>query len=179
VGAKHRKREMLGQRRSSTDHAGRHRISAVTAVCDVLFSSLLCAACLIALMLDGVQPEKRTVAATQEPSPASQPVSQEGIVIAATAGSVTARSANGCTQTYLVTSNTTVITHDGSHPATAATHFTVNDRVIVVGTVQGGTALATTVADRDAGHGSGPPMDDLESQAIPPGDLGGGAAPMS
>ena len=144
-------------------------MSTVTLVCDVVSGSLLCAACLIALVLNGVHPEKRTVVATEEPSRASEPVSQEGTVIAATAGSVTARSANGYTQTYLVTSNTTVITHGRSHPETAATHFTINDIVVVVGTIQDGMALANVVADRDAGSGSGVPMDYPEGQAIPPG----------
>jgi hypothetical protein len=170
VGAKHRIRKCSGQhRRSSADRAGRRRAYGVATVCDVMSGSLLCTACLSALVLNGVQPEKRTVAATQGPPPASQPVRQEGTVIAATADSVTARSANGYTQTYLVTPNTTVITHGGSQSATGATHFTVNDRVIVVGTIQGGRALATTVADREAGNGNGLPMDFSEGQAIPPG----------
>ena len=144
-------------------------MSSVTLLCEIVSGSLLCAACLIALVLNGVHPEKRTVVATDEPSRASQPVNQEGTVIAATAGWVTARSANGYTQTYLVTSNTRVITHGCSQPATAATRFTINDRVVVVGTIQGGTALATVVADRDAGNGNGSPMDYLEGQPIPPG----------
>ena len=145
-------------------------MSSVALLCDVVSGSLLCAACLIALVLNGgVHSEKRTVVATEEPSRASQSVNQEGTVIAATAGSVTARSANGYTQTYLVTSNTTVITHGRSHPATAATHFTINDKVVVVGTIQDGMALANVVADRDAGSGSGVPMDYPEGQAIPPG----------
>lgn len=169
VGAKHRTQELPGLRRSSTNHAERRRVSNVALVCDVVSGSLLCAACLIALVLNGVHPEKRTVVATEEPSRVSQPVNQEGTVIAATAGSVTARSANGYTQTYLVTSNTTVITHGGSHPATAATHFTINDRVVVVGTIQDGMALANVVADRDAGNGNGLPMDYPEGQPIPPG----------
>jgi hypothetical protein len=144
-------------------------MSTVTLVCDVVSGSLLCAACLIALVLNGVHPEKRTVVATEEPSRASEPVSQEGTVIAATAGSVTARSANGYAQTYLVTPNTTVITHGVSQPATGATHFTMNDRVVVIGTIESGRVLATLVANRDAGNGNGPPMDYPEGQAIPPG----------
>jgi hypothetical protein len=162
-------RELPEQRRSLTDHGERRGISGIAALCEVLSGSLLCAACLTALVLNGAQPEKRTVAATQEPAPASQSVSQEGTVVAATAGSVTTRSANGYTQTYLVTPNTTVITHGGSQHVTAATHFTVNDRVVVVGKIQGGRALATTVADRDAGRGDEPPMDYLDGQPLPPG----------
>jgi hypothetical protein len=169
VDAKHRMRELPEQRRSLTDHGERRGISGIAAVCEALSGSLLCAACVMALVLNGAQPEKRTVAATQEPAPATQSVSQEGTVVASTADSVTTRSANGYTQTYLVTPNTTVITHGGSQPVTAATHFTVNDRVVVVGKIQGGRAMATTVADRDAGRGDGPPMDYLDGQPLPPG----------
>lgn len=167
--AKHRMRELPEQSRSLSDHGERRSISGFAAVCEVLSGSLLCSACVMALVLNGAQPEKRTVAATQEPAPVSQAVSQEGTVIAATAGSVTARSANGYTQTYLVTPNTTVITHGGSQLATTATYFTVNDRIVVVGRIQGGRALATTVADRDAGRGDAPPMDYLDGRAVPSG----------
>lgn len=167
--AKHRMRELPEQSQSLTDHTGWQSISGIAAVCEALSGSLLCAACLMALVLNGAQPERRTVAATQEPPSAAQSVSQEGTVIAVTAGSVTARSANGYTQTYLVTPNTTVITHGGSQPVTSATHFTVNDRVVVVGEMHDGRALATTVADRDAGRGDEPPMDYPDGQPIPPG----------
>lgn len=167
--AKHRMPEVPEQRRSLTDDGERRSISGIAAACEVISGSLLCAASVMALVLNGPQPEKRTVASTQEPPPAAQSVSQEGTVIAVTAGSVTARSANGYTQTYLVTPNTTVITHNGSQPASSATHFTVNDRIVVVGRIQGGRALATTVADRDAGSGDAPPMDYLDAQPVSSG----------
>jgi hypothetical protein len=125
----------------------------------------------MALVLSAAQPEKRTVVATQEPPSVSQPVSQEGTVIAVTSGSVTARSADGFTQTYLVTPNTTVITNRGRQPIAAAGHFTVNDRIVVVGRMQGGTALATTVADRDGARGDGPPMEYVDTQSIMNGHL--------
>jgi hypothetical protein len=141
----------------------------LSAVWDVISGVLLCVACLIALVQNGVHIEKRTITATQEQSDATQPVSQEGTVLAATAGSVTARSADGYTQTYLVTPNTTVITHGGSQPANAAPHFAVNDRIVVVGIVQDGKALATTVTEGDAGSGNGSPMDYADGQATPPG----------
>jgi hypothetical protein len=144
-------------------------MSGMAEVCEALSGSLPCLACLTVVLFSGAQPDKREVTATQEPSNVSQPVSQEGTVVAATAGSVTARSADGYTQTYLVTPNTTVITHSGSRPASAATHFAVNDRILVVGTVQGGRRLATAVADRDAGPGNGPPMDYFVDQPIPRG----------
>jgi hypothetical protein len=144
-------------------------MSGMAEVCEALSGSLLCLACLTVVLFSGAQPDKREVTATREPSNVSQPVSQEGTVVAATAGSVTARSADGYTQTYLVTPNTTVITHSGSQPASAATHFAVNDRILVVGTVQGGRRLATAVADRDSGPGNGPPMDYSVDQPIPRG----------
>lgn len=127
---------------------------------------MLCAAALTALVLNAPHAEKRTIEAAQDPSPASQPVRQEGTVIGVSAGSVTARSANGYTQTYLVTPNTTLIGH-GGQPTTAIPHFAVNDHVAILGTIQDGTALATAVADRDAGRGDGPPMDYGDAQPVP------------
>lgn len=129
---------------------------------------MVCAACVtaLALNLNGTQPDKRTVVASQEPPSASQPVSQEGTVVAVTPGSVTTRSTDGFTQTYLVTPNTTVVTNRGRQPLAAAGNFTVNDRVIVVGRMQGGRALATTVADRDGARGDGPPMDYVDTQSV-------------
>lgn len=129
---------------------------------------MLCAAACAALVLNAPHDEKRTIEASQEPPAASQPVRQEGTVVAVSAGSVTARSANGYTQTYLVTPDTTLIGHGNQQPA-AASHFTVNDHVIIVGTIQDGTAMATAVADHGAGHGDGPPMDYLDGQVVPAG----------
>lgn len=165
MGAKHRMPEQPEQQGPLTEPPARRGIGRVATVCDIVSASTLCAACVTALVLNGAQPEKRTVVATQEPPSASQPVSQEGTVVATTPGSVTARSADGFTQTYLVTPNTTVITSRGRQPASAAGHFTVNDRVVVVGRMQGGTALATTVADRDGARGDGPPMDYVGNQS--------------
>jgi hypothetical protein len=152
----------------SSKHVPRRGISAIAGGCEVLVQFLLCAACLFALVMNGAQPGKRTVAAIQEPPRASQPVSQEGAVVAATVGSVTARSANGYTQTYLVTPDTTVIAHGSGQQGTAAPHFTVNDRVVILGTIRGGRLFATTVAYRDAGNGAGTPMDYVEGQLVSP-----------
>ncbi|WP_241010831.1 hypothetical protein [Mycobacterium camsae] len=91
------------------------------------------------------------------PAPSDQQVSQEGTLIAVSAGSVTARSRDGVTRTYLVTPHTAVITRAGSQ-------FTVNDEVAIIGTIQNGTALATAVAHRDLGDGAGPPMDYVAGQ---------------
>lgn len=144
-------------------------MSGVAKVCDIISASLLCAACVTALVLNGAQHEKRSVAANLEPPAISQPVSQEGTVVAVSADSVTMRGADGRIQTYRFTPNTTVVTHGTRQPVTAAPHFTINDKVVVVGTIEGGTALATAVACRGAGHGEGPPMDYRDGQSIPTG----------
>jgi len=64
-------------------------------------------------------------------------VSQEGTLIAVSAESVTARSANGYTQTYRVSPNTTLVTagFNAGQSQTAATtsRFKVNDEVEIVG----------------------------------------------
>lgn len=144
-------------------------MSGAAAVCDITSASLLCAACLTVLVLNGAQPGKRAVAADLEPPAGSQPVSQEGTVVAASADSMTMRGADGHVQTYRFTPDTTVVTRGASQPVTAATHFAVDDKVVVVGTIVGGTALATAVAYRGTGHGEAPSLDYLDGQAVPSG----------
>ncbi|OQZ93571.1 hypothetical protein BST11_02405 [Mycobacterium alsense] len=157
--------EPSGQRRSPTGRSARRTISAAAAACDIAFTALLCTAILAALLTNST-PEKRTVAGTLEPTPASQPVRQQGKIVAVSADSVTARSANGYTQTYLVTPNTAFITRNGIQRATASAHFAINDRVDIVGTIRNGTATATAVADRDMTEGAGPPMDAVVAQSV-------------
>ena len=166
MGAKHRMTGQLEQRRPPTDRRARRGLSGVATVCDIVSASMLCAASLTALLTNAVVPGKPTVEASMDPAPASQPVRQEGTVIAVSADSVTARGANGYTQTYLVTPNTTLITVSGRQPITAAPHFAINDQVEIVGTIRGDTALATAVADRGTGHGNGPPMDHVAAQPV-------------
>jgi hypothetical protein len=151
VGAKHRMADSRKRRRS---HAG------------VAPLSVLCAASFAVLAIAGVDTEKPTAPSHMiaEKAPAPQPVSQEGVLIAVSADSITARSASGYTQTYLVTPDTTVITGNGSKPLTVTSHFTVNDAVDIVGTMQGNKALATSLAHRGVGHGDGPPMDSVAGQ---------------
>ncbi|WP_245845278.1 hypothetical protein [Mycobacterium arosiense] len=169
MSAKHRMPEPPEEKPSPTDRARWRGLSGAAAMCDVVSASLLGAACLMALVLNGGQPEKRAVAAELEPPAISQPVSQEGIVVAVSADSVTMRSADGHVQTYGFTPNTTVVNHCNGQPVTAAPRFTVNDKVVVVGTIEGGKALATAVAYRGAGHGGAPPMDYLDGQSLPSG----------
>ncbi|MGB3485043.1 MAG: hypothetical protein WBB07_22835 [Mycobacterium sp.] len=78
----------------------------------------------------------------------SQPVSQHGTIVAVTGDSLTARSADGHTQTYRLTPDTTAVTGIGGQSFTRATPFAVNDEVAIHATVTGELATATVVADR-------------------------------
>lgn len=149
--------------------AGRtaRRGAGVAALCDVASAAMICAAACAALVLNAPHGQKRTIEASQEPPAPAQSVRQYGTVIAVTPGSVTARSADGYTQTYLVTPNTALIGHGVGQSVSVPSHFTVNDHVVIVGTIRDGTALATAVADHDGGRGDGPPMDYLDGQVIP------------
>jgi len=92
-----------------------------------------------------------------------QPLSQDGRIVAVSADSVTAQSADGRIQTYRVTPDTTSLTPAGNHVANPASAFAVNDEVQIVGEVRNGMAVATTVADRDVSELNGPPMDAIEA----------------
>jgi hypothetical protein len=87
-----------------------------------------------------------------------QPLTQQGRLVAVTADSLTTQSADGSTHTYAVTPNTTAITNSGQSASPAAS-FTVDDVVTVVGSPQGGTVVATAVADQSAVGPQGRPMD--------------------
>ena len=171
MGAKHRMTDLQQGRRPRMGLSARHNTSGATTIVDLACASVLCVASLAALVVSAVASETPSGTAggiVHEQLRSPQPVSQEGTLIAVSAESVTARSANGYTQTYRVSPNTTLITAglnaEKRQIATATAGFKVNDEVEIVGTIQGGTALATAVADRDAGQGGGPPMDYVESQ---------------
>ena len=157
MAAKHRMSKPSEQMCPAPGLSARRMISGFAGACEVLSASLLCAAAFA--LITHVDPDKPSVTADQAPPPAAQPVLQEGTVVAVTADSVTARSANGYTQTYRVTPNTTVITRSGSQSVAVPSHFAVNDQIAIVGTIRGGSALATAVAEREATRGDGPPMD--------------------
>jgi len=167
VSAKHRMPDSPEHRPTSAHRGGRRGLSGAASVCEIVSASLLGAACVMALVLNGAQPQKQAVAADLEPPATSQPVSQEGTVVAVSADSVTMRGTDGHIQTYRFTPDTTVVTRGARQPITTAPHFTVNDKVVVVGTIDGGKALASAFAYRGAGHGEGPPMDYLDGQAVP------------
>lgn len=170
MGAKHRMTLSPEQRRQPSHRSARRSVSALTAACEMVSASLLCAASFAALITNTDGPDKRTVEASLNPphvsQPVRQPVRQQGTLIAVSAGSVTARSANGYTQTYRVTPNTTVIVDGGGQSVAATPHFTINDQVDIVGTIEDGTALATAVADRSPADGAGPPMDYVTPEQV-------------
>jgi hypothetical protein len=88
-----------------------------------------------------------------------KPVSQEGRVVAVSADSLTAQSADGSARTYVVTPQTASVTADGGGVGTAA--FGVNDEVSIVGEMRDGTAVATAVAEAGVSNLDGPPMDSV------------------
>ncbi|MGV0836399.1 hypothetical protein [Mycolicibacterium thermoresistibile] len=118
--------------------------------------------------------ENSTRASDAVPPPATAPgppaadssgfISQQGTIVAVTPDAVTTRSADGFTQTYRLTPQTTTIT--GPETPSTAPGFTVNDEVEIVGSVQGGTAVATAVADRSMTGPDGPPMHVIDVHTV-------------
>lgn len=168
MAAKHRMSKAFWQTRPATGRRAGRTMSGLATLCELITASILCAAALA--LVTGAKPEKPSVLADQVAAPNPRQVHQQGTVIAVSANSVTARSADGYTQTYLVTPNTAVITRIGSRTISAPSYFAVNDHVDIVGTVRGGTVLATAVADRDAGRGAGPPLDFVAARPAAAGD---------
>lgn len=83
VSAKHRMTEPPEHGRISSHPSARRGLSGVAAACEIVCTSMLGAAALIVLLVS-VEPEKPTVVAAQQPPRASQPVRQEGTVVAVT-----------------------------------------------------------------------------------------------
>ena len=141
--------------------SGRHRAKASRSnlVIGSIAASVGVSSVLAAAIVELVSPEAST-AATSTPAAAQpqQPLTQQGRLIAVTPESLTTQSADGSINTYAVTPSTTAITGTGQSASPAAS-FTVNDEVMVVGTRQGGTVVATAVADKSAVGPQGRPMD--------------------
>ncbi|MFY9919581.1 MAG: hypothetical protein WAL26_14435 [Mycobacterium sp.] len=135
--------------------SGRHRAKASRSnlVIGSIAASVGVSSVLAAAIVELVAPESSP--ATAQPQ---QPLSQQGRLIAVTADSLTTQSADGSINTYSVTPSTTTITGTGQSASPAAS-FTVSDEVMVVGTRNGGTAVATAVADKSAVGPQGRPMD--------------------
>ena len=141
--------------------SGRHRARASRSnlVIGSIAASVGVSSVLAAAIVELVSPEAST-AATSTPAAAQpqQPLTVQGRLIAVTPESLTTQSADGSINTYAVTPSTTAITGTGQSASPAAS-FTVNDEVMVVGTRQGGTVVATAVADKSAVGPQGRPMD--------------------
>lgn len=162
MSAKHRMIDAPGRRGPLSGSRARRRPYYAMA-CGAASSSILGVASFGVLAVDvgvlGKTADTAAVFTRASAPPPPQQVSQEGTLIAVSADSVTARSANGHTRSYRITPNTTCVTRDGSRSGSAARHLRINEEVDIVGTAQGGTAVATVVADRGMGHGDGSPMD--------------------
>jgi hypothetical protein len=119
-------------------------------------------------VLAGLGVELLTPPAPPAPGPSAvtgrpQPLTQDGRIVAVSPDSVTAQSADGRIQTYRVTPDTTALTPTGNHVLSPVAAFAVNDEVQIVGELSGGTATATTVADRAVTGLAGPPMDAVDA----------------
>jgi hypothetical protein len=99
---------------------------------------------------------------------ASQPVSQQGTLVAVTPDSLTARSSDGFARTYQINAQTTAITDGGSRIGSAGSAFVVNDEVSILAVISDGKAVATTVAGRAVSDLSGPPMDNVAALPATP-----------
>lgn len=96
-----------------------------------------------------------------EPAPVAvtQPVTQQGRLIAVSPDSLTAQGPDGVAHTYRVDDQTHGITAAGSQIGGTTENFTVNDEVSIIGVTRGGDNVATTVVHRDVAGLNGPPMD--------------------
>jgi hypothetical protein len=138
------------------------RIFVVVSVA-VAFAAVLSAA--VVYFLGSSAPRSQ---GTPAAAPASQPVSQQGTLVAVTPDSLTARSSDGVARTYQIDAQTAAITDGGSRIGKADSAFTVNDEVSILAVVRDGQAIATTVAGRSASELGGPPMDDVAAQPATP-----------
>jgi hypothetical protein len=157
---------LVGKRDTSGEHdgAGVSRVAGffTSASIAVAFAGFAAAVMVTAADNSGEpQPSAPQTLAAAQQARTPQPLHQQGTVVAISADSITARSADGFVQTYLVTPNTTAVTQNGGETFSAAVPFAVNDEVAIQATVASGTATATAVADRAVIGQDGPPMDSL------------------
>ena len=140
--------------------SGRHRVrtSRSNLVIGSIAASVGVSSVLAAAIVEMVSPDRP--AATPAPPQAvhQQALTQQGRVIAVREDSLTTQSADGMIYTFAVTPDTTAIRADGQSASPAAS-FAVNDEVTVIGTQQGGSVVATAVADTSAVGPQGRPMD--------------------
>lgn len=141
--------------------SGKHRARSCRSnlVIGSIAASVGVSSVLAAAIVEIASPEVSSAAvAAAPPAAQQQSLTQQGRLIEVTPHSLTTRSADGSIHTYTVTPSTTTVTGTG-HNASPAASFTVNDEVMVVGTRQGGTVIATAVADASAVGPQGRPMD--------------------
>lgn len=141
--------------------SGRHRAgpSKSNLVIGSIAASVGVSSVLAAAIVELVSPDGPSAATPAPPQAVQQqPLSQQGRVIAVSQDSLTTQNADGMIYTFAVTPDTTAISGDGQS-ATPATTFAVNDEVTVIGARQGGTVVATAVADTSAVGPQGRPMD--------------------
>jgi hypothetical protein len=85
-------------------------------------------------------------------------VTQSGRLVAIADTSVTVTGDDGITTTYTVTPETTAVPAYGFAIRSLAEQFAVNEAVIVVATVEGGVATATSVIDQGMPYPARSPM---------------------
>ncbi len=137
--------------------SGRHRLrhSKSNLVIGSIAASVGVSSVLAAAIVELVSPEPSAAATQVE----EQSVTQQGRLIAVADDSLTAQSADGVIRTYVITPNTAGITESSGQTTITAASFAVNDEVIVVGTRQGGTVVATAVTDQSTLNPAGRPME--------------------
>jgi hypothetical protein len=142
--------------------SGRHRTksSRSNLIVGSIAASVGVSSVLAAAIVELVAPDASTAAGSPVPQAVApqQPLTEQGRLIAVTPESLTTQSADGSTRTFSITPNTTAITGTGQSASPAAS-FTVDDEVMIVGTREGGTIVATAVADKSAVGPQGRPMD--------------------
>lgn len=142
-------------------HLKKTRSSSLTkslVVASIAVAFVAVAAALAVHVVDGGHRASRQGAQPAQAAP-QQPVSQVGRLVAVTPTTVTAESVDGFARTYVITPETNAITAAGSAVGGAATSFSVDDEVSIVGVVRDGTAVATAVAHQQVSTLNGPPMD--------------------
>lgn len=117
------------------------------------------AAVVTALIMQTLAPGDAAPRPEPAPVAVTQPVTQQGRLIAVSPDSLTAHGPDGVTRTYRVDGQTHGVTAAGSQIGGTAESFTVNDEVSIIGVTRGGDNVATTVVHRDVAGLNGPPMD--------------------
>jgi hypothetical protein len=141
---------------------GKHaRRTPHTTVISLSISFAVAFAAVVTALIMQLADSGRAAAPRPEPAPVAvtQPVTQQGRLIAISPESLTAQGPDGVARTYRVDDQTHGITAAGSRMGGTAESFTVNDEVSIIGVTRGADNVATTVVHRDVANLNGPPMD--------------------